>query len=315
MILIHIIYSHILISIWISISKAGHRHIHKKHRKIDNEITVYDDNICPEMHFKAIHQNHFICKPCSVCPHDQIIRKVCYGFNDTLCGPFYEFQSFDHGQIHISQHLYDNIESNSLDFRKVFNSTIPTMINDEQFLNTFSVNDELLKELSNRDIILQSFQRTLHTTQDASKDDKMVQWKELSFGLIGALIGMTTLALFYVLHVAIQSRKQKGSFNRCKYMEASTNISEPDNPPSSKFHSFKYSWCKPWLFCWIFPKNTHDFLENTSESTRFLPLHIISNSGDRAVNNVYVNETQNRISPERTQTESHNDISNAIEEV
>ncbi len=35
------------------------------------------------------------CRPCSVCPLNEIIRRPCTDISDTKCGPFYEFQNFN----------------------------------------------------------------------------------------------------------------------------------------------------------------------------------------------------------------------------
>ena len=35
------------------------------------------------------------CRPCSLCPVNEIIRRPCTDESDTECGPFYEFQNFN----------------------------------------------------------------------------------------------------------------------------------------------------------------------------------------------------------------------------
>lgn len=47
---------------------------------------------CPGGTFLPI--DEVTCRPCSLCPENQVVRETCSGRRDTLCGPFKEFQMF-----------------------------------------------------------------------------------------------------------------------------------------------------------------------------------------------------------------------------
>ena len=50
--------------------------------------------LCPEGYY--LDRVTEICHPCSDCPINQIIRRPCASHRDTVCGPFYEFEFFNH---------------------------------------------------------------------------------------------------------------------------------------------------------------------------------------------------------------------------
>lgn len=47
---------------------------------------------CPAGQFRDVASAR--CVPCSSCPINHIVRRPCRGQNDTVCGPFYEFEYF-----------------------------------------------------------------------------------------------------------------------------------------------------------------------------------------------------------------------------
>ena len=52
--------------------------------------SVASGRLCPRQHY--LDHGGQECRPCSLCPINEIIRKPCTRHKDTVCGPFYEFE-------------------------------------------------------------------------------------------------------------------------------------------------------------------------------------------------------------------------------
>lgn len=64
-----------------------------------HEVVVSGKPSCPAGHFRNMSASPLVhCSPCSTCTINHIVRKPCNRQNDTVCGPFYEFEFFNQRQ-------------------------------------------------------------------------------------------------------------------------------------------------------------------------------------------------------------------------
>lgn len=69
-----------------------------------HEVIVSGKSSCPAGHFRNLTASPLVhCSPCSTCPINHIVRKPCNRQNDTVCGPFYEFEFFNQRQQKANQ--------------------------------------------------------------------------------------------------------------------------------------------------------------------------------------------------------------------
>ncbi|XP_070200455.1 uncharacterized protein [Littorina saxatilis] len=65
--------------------------------KASKHSSLFNVVDCPTRHFFS--DAELVCKPCSACPANQIIRMPCAAHADTLCGPFVEFDKFHQAPV------------------------------------------------------------------------------------------------------------------------------------------------------------------------------------------------------------------------
>jgi len=52
--------------------------------------------VCPDGQFAPAGDG--ACRPCSTCPMNEVVKEMCSGDRDTVCGPFVEFKMFSFRQ-------------------------------------------------------------------------------------------------------------------------------------------------------------------------------------------------------------------------
>jgi hypothetical protein len=217
---------------------------------------IKDDLVCsPGLYLKSPN-----CVPCSLCPVNQIVRTPCIGTQDTVCGPFYEFENFQQGPAEIGS-------SGGVvgkDQRESLPHSHGTMLEDN--LPTATVN-----------------QINSSQTKGPSVQSNEDYWRELCYGLIGALSILCLLAFVYIVVTHIRSHWQE---------DKSISIADPEDPTiyyrtrvfsrdrlNSTEVNIEKGNNKLWFLRKIFWPRKNDFFREVYDvdSRGLLPLHIIPN--------------------------------------
>ncbi|XP_046573704.1 uncharacterized protein LOC124281777 [Haliotis rubra] len=158
---------------------------------------------CPNGQFLDMQLD--VCKNCSTCPKNQIIRKPCHSHGDTMCGPFREFIDFnqrpdegglvDEEHAHPDHHKHGKHHKGHHQGKKNHHkSTDPT-----SELSIVSIDDTTDPAKSQGSI--------LDLTSAVSSSEH--QWKTLAMALIGILcIVSVSLVLFVFAACYIRSKRQ-----------------------------------------------------------------------------------------------------------
>lgn len=241
--------------------------------------------LCQNGYFISYGDNKIQCKLCSVCPQDQIIRKLCSSFNDTICGPFYEFQSFyQEKEIEIS-HSFSDISHNEEQNNKL------EIDNVNEQMNINITHNYTKEDLDHEDNTIIASPVT-----ETSYEDESSIWKKLSFGLVGVLILMTFIGLSYEIFTVIKNKKKKvpddsfytESNSHHPYRQVTSAASTSNNCQfiSNCCGLFENSW----LFHMLRGTKIQNSSTDSSEAPPLLPLFLLSNNIKRAVDNNYVPE-------------------------
>jgi len=238
--------------------------------------------LCLDGYFIENENNKLQCKLCSVCPQDQIIRKMCSLFNDTICGPFYEFKKFNQEkEIEISHSFSDmsmNVnEMNIMDINHADERTSP---------------NRLHKSIQ-EDIFLHENKILSNPVTDSTFEDESSIWRKMSFGLVGVLIFMTFVVVTYEVFSIIRNKRKK-VFNEFSLGESNVQHHYQNSRPLMNcFGIYKNSW----LFKKICHRKVHDVSQHAQEIPPLLPLFLLSNNIERAVDNNYVPEPCKQLKP------------------
>jgi len=130
------------------------------------------------------------CRTCSSCPMNQIIRTPCHANEDTICGPFYEFQDFqhNHGLLKVDNTADDNAR------------------------------------FQHQDVADQPGAYTNPSeSADLSAGLAEQRWRALCFSLTGALAILSLLAILYIVYTQLQVR-------RTRHNSKAILITDPEDP-------------------------------------------------------------------------------------
>ncbi|KAK2141273.1 hypothetical protein LSH36_1130g00012 [Paralvinella palmiformis] len=116
-----------------------------------------------------------LCRRCTICPMNTIIRVPCKATSDTICGPFFEFTFFNNGG--------EAGDNQGMPEERIPDGPMTSSYRPDT--DVAATNDD------DRDVV-------------EKNDDR---WRELCFGLIGALAAVSSLAILYVIITHLRHRQ------------------------------------------------------------------------------------------------------------